>query len=106
MVLDFIPDTEITTTGSKQKIYTLPSGKVAYLLNLIITNNATSDATVELYSGDTGDTGNYRILTVKVPANSTIVLNEQDLKGRKAIHNIYVQTDVQPIRISGGLDLK
>lgn len=106
MVKDFIPDTEITVTGSRVKIYTLPSGKVAYLLNMIITNNATSDATVEIYSGSATDTGNYRILTVKVPANSSIVLDKDDLEGRKAIHDIYVQTDVQPIRVSGALDLK
>lgn len=106
MVLDFAPEKEITTVGSRVKVYSLPAGKVAYLLNIIITNLSTADAKVELYSGDVGDTGEYRILTVKVPAGETIVLDEKDLKGRKAIHSIYVVTDQQPIRLSLGVDLR
>jgi len=106
MVLDTIIDTEVTTTGSRVKVYTLPSGKVAYLKNLIIYNGSSSDAVVEIFSGDSTDDGNYRILTVKVAAGENVILTESMVGGRKAIHDIYVQTDQQPIRVSGALDLK
>ena len=105
MARDFVPDTEITTTGTRVKVYSLPANKVAYLLNIVITNTSGAAATVEIYSGSDTDTGNYRILTVYVPNGMTAVLSKDDLEGRKAIHDIYVKTD-QAIRISMGLELR
>jgi len=106
MVLDTIPEKEITTTGSAQKIYTLPSGKTAYLRTLSITNLATANATVEIWSGSGASGEDYRIMTLVVSAGSTLVLGKGDLEGRKAIKDIYVVTDQQPIRVSGSVELR
>lgn len=106
MMLDFIRDTVITTVNTRVKVYTKPSGKVAYLKSLIIVNKAAALATVEVYSGSDTDAGNYRLLTITVATNETKVLDRDVLEGFKAIHNIYVLTDQQPIRVSGTIELR
>ena len=104
-VIDTIPDTEITTTGSGVKIYTRPDKKVVYMKNITITNLASSAATVEIWSGDPTASGSYRIMTVVVGATSTEALGKE-IEGRKSIYDIYVVTDQQPRRVSGAVELR
>jgi len=98
---------EITATGTKVKVLTVPSGKVAELVTLIITNKAAADATVDIFSGDMTDTNyDYQITSIIVKTGDTKNLNHNDLKGLKAIKDIYVQTDQQPIRVTIVADIK
>ena len=105
-MIDTIPDIKITTTGSGVKIYTLPGGMVAYLKNLTITNSSSSNATVSIYSGNPSGSSKYGLITIIVEAGTTVTLGEKEIGGRKAIDDIYVVTDQQPINISGAVELR
>ena len=97
----------ITTTGSAQLLLKIPSDSIAELKQLIISNGASATATVELRSGDGSDSDyDYTILKIKVDAGKSINLNEKDLEGFRAIKNIYVVTDQQPIDVSIVVDAK
>ena len=97
----------ITTTGSAQLLLKIPSDSIAELKQLIISNGASATATVELRSGDGSDSNyDYTILKVKVDAGKSINLNEKDLEGFRAIKDIYVVTDQQPIDVSIVVDAK
>ena len=98
---------EITATATMVKLLTVPEGKVAEIVTLIVTNKAAADATVDLFSGDmTNATYDYQITSIVVRAGDTRVLDHNDLKGLKAIRDIYIQTDQQPIRVTLVADIK
>jgi len=103
-MIDTIPDTEIATASTATKIYEIPPGMRAYLRNLIITNLATSAATVEIWSGS-GTGSAYRIATVRVAAGDTLAL-AKEIEGRVAIEDIYVISDQTPVRVSGAVELE
>jgi len=97
----------ITTTGSPQPLLKIPSDSIAELKQLIISNGASATATVELRSGDGSDSDyDYTILKVKVEAGKTVNLSKSDLEGFRAIKDIYVVTDQQPIEVSIVVDAK
>lgn len=104
-MIDTIPDTEITTTGTGVRIYSIPEGMVAYLKNITLTNLAASAATIELWSGDPTSGTSYRIVTIVVAATSTEAL-AREIEGRKLIDDLYIVTDQQPIRVSGAVELE
>lgn len=93
--------TQVTSTGSPVKVLGVPENTVAYLRALVVTNEAASPAKVTIMSGDGSDTDyDYTIMTLIVPASSTIVLDRTDLEGFHATKDIYVVTDQQPVDVA------
>ena len=104
-MLDVIPLTDVGGGAGRVKVYTLPEGKKAYLVSLIITNTSGLDAVVTVYSGSAADAGNYGLMKLYVPNNATVVLNREDMDGMVVVHDIYVES-TQNVSVSGTVDLR
>jgi len=90
----------VTSTNTAVKVLDVPSGYVAYLRGLILSNGATATAKVTVMSGDGTAGEDYVILIVRVPPGGNVVLDRNVLASFKAIKSIYVVTDQQPLDVS------
>lgn len=87
-------EAQVTTLNTAVKVLSVPSNSVVELKSIVITNTATANATIAIWNGDGTDTDyDYRIMTVIVPAGSTLTLDENLLVGVRAFKDIYVITD-------------
>lgn len=97
---------DVKTTGSPVKILSVPDGKTAELVTLFIANPGTATANVTIMSGDGSDpVYDYVIVSLTVPAGSTVNYCHRDLKGLRAIKDIYVTTDAE-VKVTVVADVK
>lgn len=98
---------EVTVANSPVKVMSVPSGSFAEIKSIIITNKAAAAATVDIMSGDgTNADYDYKLLSVIVQAGATLVLDRNVVEGLKAIRDIYVQSDQQPVVVTIIADIK
>jgi hypothetical protein len=95
--------TTVTATG-ETALFDVPGDYVAFLRRLSITNRATATAIVRIifYNGDAGKT----VLTIAVPAGSTITFREDQLPLEACPTRIAVDTNQQPIDVDWSVELE
>jgi len=97
--------TTVTSVNSPVKVLDVPSGFIAELKALILSNGATATARVIVRSGDGTAGEDYNILVVRVPAGGNVILGENEIRGFRAIRSIFIVTDQQPLDVSISVDL-
>lgn len=95
--------TTVTSTG-EATVFSVPDPYVAFVRRLSVSNGAPAPATVQVvyYNG----AARKVVLTLKVDAGKTLVLEEGQLPTEGCPTSIAVSTDQQPISVDMSVELE
>ena len=91
----------LTASGTGYNVYRVTSGRKFYLTNLVITNDASTEAVITIYDAASSATPEFKIL---VPLRNTTILSEDDLEklDLEFLSSVNVWTDVSGVWIRVG----